>query len=138
MGYLQKKIIGSGSKSFPFRIDPFSERSNNIELSPLKVYQFPLRWMYTAPTEYSLTCTSMCLRKKKIREKSRECHNHKPHPFLDTKRKRKQKNKRKEIFNSFITFKKRDAINILENIFYIYKGSKTFSFGCVLSLFRVL
>ena len=34
---------------------------------------------------------------KKVREKSRECHNHKPQPFPDTKRKRKQKksNKRK-------------------------------------------
>ena len=28
--------------------------------------------------------------KKKFREKSRECHNHKPQPFPDTKRKRKQ------------------------------------------------
>ena len=27
---------------------------------------------------------------KKVREKSRECHNHKPQPFPDTKRKRKQ------------------------------------------------
>ena len=27
---------------------------------------------------------------KKVREKSRECHNHKPQSFLDTKRKRKQ------------------------------------------------
>ena len=26
---------------------------------------------------------------KKVREKSRECHNHKPQPFLDPKRKRK-------------------------------------------------
>ena len=50
----------------------------------------------------------------------------------------KQKNKRKDFFNSFITFKNRDAINILESIFYIYKGSKTFSLGYVLSLFRVL
>ena len=34
---------------------------------------------------------------KKVREKSRECHNHKPQPFSDTKRKRKQTkpNKRK-------------------------------------------
>ena len=30
-----------------------------------------------------------CL-KKKVREKSRECHNHKPQPFPDTKRKKKQ------------------------------------------------
>ena len=28
--------------------------------------------------------------RKKVREKSRECHNHKPHPIPDTKRKRKQ------------------------------------------------
>ena len=27
---------------------------------------------------------------KKVREKSRECHNHKPQPILDMKRKRKQ------------------------------------------------
>ena len=34
---------------------------------------------------------------KKVREKSKECHNHKPQPFADTKRKRKQTkpNKRK-------------------------------------------
>ena len=34
---------------------------------------------------------------EKVREKSRECHNHKPQPFPDTKRKRKQAkpNKRK-------------------------------------------
>ena len=30
------------------------------------------------------------IRNKMVREKSRECHNHKPQPFPDTKRKRKQ------------------------------------------------
>ena len=30
--------------------------------------------------------------KKKVREKSRECHNHKPQPFSDPKRKRKPTN----------------------------------------------
>ena len=37
------------------------------------------------------------VRTKKVREKSRKCHNHKPQPFPDTKRKRKQTkpNKRK-------------------------------------------
>ena len=30
--------------------------------------------------------------KKKVREKSRECHNHKPQPFPDPKRKRKPTN----------------------------------------------
>ena len=36
-------------------------------------------------------------KKKKVREKSRDCHDHKPQPFPDTKRKRKQTkpNKRK-------------------------------------------
>ena len=33
--------------------------------------------------------------KKKVREKSRECHNHKPQPFPDTKRKRKPTNPNK-------------------------------------------
>ena len=35
--------------------------------------------------------------KKKVREQSRECHNHKPQPFPNTKRKRKltKPNKRK-------------------------------------------
>ena len=32
------------------------------------------------------------LMKKKVREKSRECHNYKPRPFPDTKRKRKPTN----------------------------------------------
>ena len=33
--------------------------------------------------------------KKKVREKSRECHNHKPQPFPDPKRKRKPTNPNK-------------------------------------------
>ena len=33
--------------------------------------------------------------KKKVRETSRECHNHKPQPFPDTKRKRKPTNPNK-------------------------------------------
>ena len=35
------------------------------------------------------------LRPKKVREKSRECHNHKPQPFPDIKRKRKPTNPNK-------------------------------------------
>ena len=41
---------------------------------------------------------SICMKcQKNVREKSRECHRHKPQPFLDTKRKRKptKPNKRK-------------------------------------------
>ena len=36
---------------------------------------------------------------KKVREKSRECHNHKPQPFLDPKRKRKPTNLNKHKSN---------------------------------------
>ena len=36
---------------------------------------------------------------EKVREKSRECQNHKPHPFPDTKRKRKQTKPNKRISN---------------------------------------
>ena len=38
-------------------------------------------------------------RSKKVREKSRECHNHKSQPFPDTKRKRKQTNPNKHKSN---------------------------------------
>ena len=39
-------------------------------------------------------CLPFCLiyDRKKVREKSRECHNHKPQPFRDPKRKRKPTN----------------------------------------------
>ena len=37
-------------------------------------------------------CGASCLGVKKVREKSRECHNHKPQPFSDPKRKRKPTN----------------------------------------------
>ena len=37
--------------------------------------------------------------KKKVREKSRECHNHKPQPFPDPKRKRKPTNPNKHKSN---------------------------------------
>ena len=40
----------------------------------------------------STMCHVMCLVSKKVREKSRECHNHKPQPFPDPKRKRKLTN----------------------------------------------
>ena len=38
------------------------------------------------------TLRPKCLKKKKVRETSRECHNHKPQPFPDPKRKRKPTN----------------------------------------------
>ena len=33
---------------------------------------------------------NISIHSKRVREKSRECHNHKPQPFLDTKWKRKK------------------------------------------------
>ena len=38
-------------------------------------------------------------RTRKVREKSRECHNHKPQPFPDTERKRKPTNQSKHKLN---------------------------------------
>ena len=40
-----------------------------------------------------------CEKKKKVREKSRECHNHKPQPYPDTKWKRKPTNPNKHKSN---------------------------------------
>ena len=39
------------------------------------------------------------MKKKNVREKSRECHNHKPQPFPDTKRKRNPTNPNKHKSN---------------------------------------
>ena len=46
------------------------------------------------PSDYksSLNGKNLLPTAKKVREKSRECHNHKPQPFPDTKRKRKPTN----------------------------------------------
>ena len=37
----------------------------------------------------------------KVREKSRECHNHKPQPFPDTKRKKKDETKKAQIEKTY-------------------------------------
>ena len=44
-------------------------------------------------------CLLVCKMLKEVREKSRECHNHKPQPFPDTKRKRKPTNPNKHKSN---------------------------------------
>ena len=44
-------------------------------------------------------CISFFIHTKKVREKSRECHNHKPQPFPDPKRKRKPTNPNKHKSN---------------------------------------
>ena len=49
--------------------------------------------------------------KKKVREKSRECHNHKLQPFPDTKRKRKPTNPNKPKSNKRTKSTKRGKCN---------------------------
>ena len=49
-----------------------------------------LFWQKQKPTEKSTK--KNFIRKKKVREKSRECHNYQPQPFPDPKRKRKPTN----------------------------------------------
>ena len=44
---------------------------------------------------YKLYFLSLIVKEKKVREKSRVCHNHKPQPFPDIKRKRKPTNPNK-------------------------------------------
>ena len=51
------------------------------------------------PLHYFLICFYHITTKKKIREKSRECHNHTPQPFPDPKRKRKPTNPNKHKSN---------------------------------------
>ena len=48
--------------------------------------------LYTVAREKVQSVCAMYLDAKKVREKSRECHNHKPQPFPDPKRKRKPTN----------------------------------------------
>ena len=45
--------------------------------------------------DQTVTKRTSPMKKKKVREKSRECHNHKPQPFPDPKRKRKPTNPNK-------------------------------------------
>ena len=54
---------------------------------------------HCSPTVKAKTISVEKHTKKKVREKSRECHNHKPQPFQDTKRKRKQTNPNKHKSN---------------------------------------
>ena len=54
---------------------------------------------YNFSVEKIILVSDMYIRKKKVREKSRECHNHKPQPFPDTKRKRKPTNPNKRKSN---------------------------------------
>ena len=55
-----------------------------------------LYWIHKNPYKQRYFAGSAkCSTKKKVREKSRECHNHKPQPFPDPKRKRKPTNPNK-------------------------------------------
>ena len=65
-------------------------------LASLKVQPFPLETKTYKTEPYHVQVLSVW---KKVREKSRECHNHKPQPFPDTMRKRKRTNPNKRKSN---------------------------------------
>ena len=50
-------------------------------------------WLFCCYHRHGRRVNSLC--QKKVREKSRECHNYKPQPFPDIKRKRKATNPNK-------------------------------------------
>ena len=61
----------------------------------LQMFKFTFKFTLTFTSAFLLeviTLVPFTLGKKKVREKSRECHNHKPQPFPDPKRKRKPTN----------------------------------------------
>ena len=51
--------------------------------------KYTFRWIYSSPVQKYRKSKQKVLWSKKVREKSRECHNYKPQLFLDTKRTRK-------------------------------------------------
>ena len=61
--------------------------------------------------------------KKKVREKSRECHNHKPQPFPDTKRKRKPTNP-KSTYRTNVRKSLRLALSSPSEVTAMLKGLK--------------
>ena len=61
----------------------------NVQQLYLSLY---LVMCLTAVEEMQPPLSTFRIKKQKVREKSRECHNHKPQPFPDTKRKRKPTN----------------------------------------------
>ena len=68
-------------------------KNNEVFFSVIIMYLFMLNC-----AQHGKMVIRLCAgNKKKVREKSRECHNYKPQPFPDTKRKTKQTkpNKRK-------------------------------------------
>ena len=72
--------------------------SNNLGLLPPKP-KLSFRYLKQGIQEFHRKYVLAPADKKKVREKSRECHYHKPQPFQDIKRKRKptKPNKHKSI-----------------------------------------
>ena len=64
--------------------------SSLLQLWSLEIFKHLSKMTLVAPALVVPTFSSPL--KKKVREKSRECHNHKPQPFPDPKRKRKPTN----------------------------------------------
>ena len=61
---------------------------------------------------------------KKVREKSRECHNHKPQPFPDPKRKRRSTNLNKHKPNKRTKSTKISSLSSPSEVIAILKGLK--------------
>ena len=82
-------------------------RSHSLTLLGSSVQLFRLHW-YEGPAKCFVTgfvllqcyvLSNIFLLQKKVREKSRDCHNHKPQPFPDPKRKRNPTNPNKHKSN---------------------------------------
>ena len=74
-----------------------------LDLTTLKnisLWRFMIvRCTFSEIVLYGWFCQNISKLQKKVREKSRECHNHKPQPFPDPKRKRKPTNPNKHKSN---------------------------------------
>ena len=64
-------------------------------LTDHKSSQWALRAKMSEQVHGQILASFCVISKKKVREKSRECHNHKPQPIPDPKRKRKPRNPNK-------------------------------------------
>ena len=64
--------------------------SEHVHPAKIQIRLHSLIKIFTLRILISQGCKiSSCRQRKTVREKSRECHNHKPQPFPDTKRKKK-------------------------------------------------
>ena len=91
---LYNLLLGYYNRLFMIRLWSLLRGSNKITFVLILAISLSSVFMLTVPRQ----CFG-CIRKKKVREKFRECHNHKQQPFPDTKRKRKPTNPNKRKSN---------------------------------------